>query len=425
MEQQKVYIAVMGVTGAGKSSFIKTATGMDVEIGHTFMSCTTEVNPIRFAYDNFDITLIDTPGFNDTTRTETEVLRDIADWLDITYRNPPKIKLSGILYVQSITDNKMYGSSLRNLKMFRDLCGDEPMKNVIFITTGWKLCNDSGRGEIAIQKENQLATERLFWEPMLRRGAQMARFEDTKQSAVEIVMKLVPKRPIVLQIQHELVDERKDLIDTTAGATVNAEIKRLEAKYRQQLVEIQEEMAQALKSQDKEHQEALEETKAKIEYLRDEARRAQDILNYERRNADRRHELEIEDLRTALETAQQTMLNEKQQLQAEAAAQRYEDQMQFEQLVAQLQVSMTKVREEDRRRIQAEILKVQKQKQKSGRVKTLLLSLLPAVGNVVLSALGFGVLGSASPFSGLLSGDDTDGNSTDGTECQDDPPAYT
>jgi DNA repair exonuclease SbcCD ATPase subunit len=296
----------------------------------------------------------------------------------------------------------MYGSSLRNLKMFRDLCGDEPMKNVIFITTGWKLCNDSGRSEIAIQKENQLATERLFWEPMLRRGAQMARFEDTKQSAVEIVMKLVPKRPIVLQIQHELVDERKDLIDTTAGATVNAEIKRLEAKYRQQLVEIQEEMAQALKSQDKEHQVALEETKAKIEYLRDEARHAQDILNYERRNADRRHELEIEDLRTALETAQQTMLNEKQQLQAEAAAQRYEDQMQFEQLVAQLQASMTKVREEDRRRIQAEILKVQKQKQKSGRVKTLLLSLLPAVGNVVLSALGFGVLGSASPFSGLL-----------------------
>jgi ABC-type transport system involved in cytochrome bd biosynthesis fused ATPase/permease subunit len=41
MEQQKVYIAVMGVTGAGKSSFIKTATGMDVEIGHTFMSCET------------------------------------------------------------------------------------------------------------------------------------------------------------------------------------------------------------------------------------------------------------------------------------------------------------------------------------------------------------------------------------------------
>ena len=34
-----VFIAVMGMTGAGKSSFIKTLTGSDVFVGHGLASC--------------------------------------------------------------------------------------------------------------------------------------------------------------------------------------------------------------------------------------------------------------------------------------------------------------------------------------------------------------------------------------------------
>jgi predicted GTPase len=36
---QDVYIAVMGVTGAGKSSFISTCSGKSVKIGHNLKSC--------------------------------------------------------------------------------------------------------------------------------------------------------------------------------------------------------------------------------------------------------------------------------------------------------------------------------------------------------------------------------------------------
>jgi hypothetical protein len=39
-ERQKIYIAVMGVTGAGKSTFISTVTGNDsIEIGEDLRSC--------------------------------------------------------------------------------------------------------------------------------------------------------------------------------------------------------------------------------------------------------------------------------------------------------------------------------------------------------------------------------------------------
>jgi hypothetical protein len=38
-ELKHIVIAVMGVTGAGKSHFVQRATGADVEIGHSQASC--------------------------------------------------------------------------------------------------------------------------------------------------------------------------------------------------------------------------------------------------------------------------------------------------------------------------------------------------------------------------------------------------
>ncbi len=38
-ELKRIVIAVMGVTGAGKSRFVQRATGADVEIGHSQASC--------------------------------------------------------------------------------------------------------------------------------------------------------------------------------------------------------------------------------------------------------------------------------------------------------------------------------------------------------------------------------------------------
>lgn len=36
---EDVYIAVMGYSGTGKSSFIATSSGMDVKVGHSLISC--------------------------------------------------------------------------------------------------------------------------------------------------------------------------------------------------------------------------------------------------------------------------------------------------------------------------------------------------------------------------------------------------
>jgi len=58
-----VWIAVMGVTGSGKSTFIQTATGdRSVGVNHGLRSCTREVEVHSTRVDGFLVNLIDTPG---------------------------------------------------------------------------------------------------------------------------------------------------------------------------------------------------------------------------------------------------------------------------------------------------------------------------------------------------------------------------
>lgn len=58
-----VWIAVMGVTGSGKSTFIQTATGdRSVGVNHGLRSCTREVEVHSVRIDGLQVNLIDTPG---------------------------------------------------------------------------------------------------------------------------------------------------------------------------------------------------------------------------------------------------------------------------------------------------------------------------------------------------------------------------
>lgn len=79
--------------------------------------------------------LVDTPGFDDTTRSDTEVLREIAGWLNDSYKN--RVLLQGIIYLHRIADVRMQGSAKKNLLMFKKLCGEDALKKVVLATTMW------------------------------------------------------------------------------------------------------------------------------------------------------------------------------------------------------------------------------------------------------------------------------------------------
>lgn len=107
-----IVIAVCGVTGTGKSTFISKVSGKEVAIGHGLQSETTHVREVTCQIGPYAVTLVDTPGFDDTNRSDTDVLTEIANWMGSTYRHG--MLLSGILYLHRITDKKITGSSMKN-----------------------------------------------------------------------------------------------------------------------------------------------------------------------------------------------------------------------------------------------------------------------------------------------------------------------
>jgi hypothetical protein len=124
--------------------------------------------------------------------------------------------LSGILYVQNISERRMGGKALRNIRLFESLCGKDPLKSVVVITNMWSM-DDMKLGEA---REQELMTEQDFFQPILREGARFARHSDTKESAHEIISSLFSHKTEKekLAIQKEMVDDNLRLDETAAAA---------------------------------------------------------------------------------------------------------------------------------------------------------------------------------------------------------------
>ncbi|KAF9449508.1 hypothetical protein P691DRAFT_703046 [Macrolepiota fuliginosa MF-IS2] len=208
-------VAVMGPTGAGKSTFIKVATGAEkIQIGDALTSCTQDLQAVRCHNPSRggDVIFVDTPGFDDTYKSDAQILGEIADWLRETYA--AGVKLSGILYLHRITDNRMTNTLLRNLDMFQNLCGSSALSNVILVTTNWDQLQSVDEG---IKNEEGLRNN--YWQPLLDSGSQMLRFEYTCTSAWNIINALpMDKKP--LEIQREMVDENRPLSQTSAARSM-------------------------------------------------------------------------------------------------------------------------------------------------------------------------------------------------------------
>ena len=62
--------------------FINLASGSTLRVGTGLESCTAEVQLTdKFTLNGRAVTLIDTPGFDDTSKTDTEILKMIALFL--------------------------------------------------------------------------------------------------------------------------------------------------------------------------------------------------------------------------------------------------------------------------------------------------------------------------------------------------------
>jgi hypothetical protein len=235
--------------------------------------------------------LIDTPGFDDTHKTDTQVLREITNWLSTAYT--ADLKLTGIIYLHRILDVKMGGSAMKNLRMFKKLCGDDSLGSVVLATTFWGMTNP----EIEQSREAQLTTRSDFWGHFIQKGSRVFRQDQGKESATKIIDYLVGRRrPVVLEIQREMNEQNKTLDQTGAGVEVQGDLAKAKAAHEEEMAAVRADMQRALAQKDSEWQEELAAAKKEIEekLRKDDESRTQLHINRENLRQEEEREREEE-----------------------------------------------------------------------------------------------------------------------------------
>ena len=160
-EQPPIIIAVVGVTGAGKSTFIKSLTqNPSIQIGAGFSSCmslfllwavvdcscsiltvllgTHSCQSFTFRLPGFgqEIVLVDTPGLGDTSREGFDVLDELYQWLKLLRRCG--VKMTGLIYLHCIMDKAFNENTHITRDVIQELVGVENMGKVVLVTNRWE-----------------------------------------------------------------------------------------------------------------------------------------------------------------------------------------------------------------------------------------------------------------------------------------------
>jgi len=97
---------------------------------------------------------------------------------------------------------------------------------------------------------------------MIEKGSEVMRHDGSRESAMDIVLKIVKRKlRVVLDIQTQLVDEKRSLDDTDAAQALEAELIRERKRFQEKLDQVQSDMKSALEDHDKEWQQQLEKDK--------------------------------------------------------------------------------------------------------------------------------------------------------------------
>lgn len=141
--------------------------------------------------------------------------------------------LSGIFYLHRITDNRMAGTPLRNLQVFRKLCGKDALDRVYLTTTMW----DEVDEHVGDRRLNLLET--MYWKTMITQGAKVVRCNDdgSPKKLIRDILDGESIRKSVL-LQDEMVELRKELKETAAGQQLYSHLEALAEKQMELLKRI-------------------------------------------------------------------------------------------------------------------------------------------------------------------------------------------
>ncbi|KAF3941030.1 hypothetical protein ABW19_dt0201925 [Dactylella cylindrospora] len=310
-------IAVMGETGAGKSTFIESIGGKDENgaspvVGHSLNSTTKSVIWYIAANSrNKPFYILDTPGFDDSYLSDFEILDALVVELAGMYK--VQKALNGVVYLHDVTKVRVGGTSHKSLRTFRKLIGDSSLKNVVLTTTHWT--SDPKLPE----REREL--KEGFWRAMIVRGSRTERYDGTKQSGLKIVDSILPNEPFTANVVDQLVNGDRTVEETDAGKVVGdglsdlwnkvtAEVEALDAELlemkakNEARAESQDEL-EKLSKQNKAHNQELQQREGPANQgWDDELRRHKEQTDKAIRDAESRWQIERIQLISAMAIAE-------------------------------------------------------------------------------------------------------------------------
>ncbi|OSX56232.1 hypothetical protein POSPLADRAFT_1160277 [Postia placenta MAD-698-R-SB12] len=173
-------------------SGLKTASGPH--------SATHQIQPSDTIYiEGSCITIVDTPGLDDTTMTSNEAFGILVDFLIRQFdKNEP---FHGVILMHRISDNRIGTSTRQHFRVFQELCGHDALRSCAVVFNMW----DTVRSDIRNAREAELCHRDVFLGRAVSSGAHVFHHDNTEESARKILRHFAKRDPITLLLQHELL----------------------------------------------------------------------------------------------------------------------------------------------------------------------------------------------------------------------------
>jgi hypothetical protein len=157
----------------------------------------------------------------------------------------------------------MQGSTLRNLRLFRSLCGEDCYRNIVLCTTFWDVYKE--HNDITESRLEDLEQEE-HWGCMIDKGSHVCRAPESQLEARNLILRTSSNKPVPLKVQREVVDEGKTMEQTTTMLNlIEIELQKQSEVHEQEMRETKRKWTQELEARERAMREEMERMRRDME----------------------------------------------------------------------------------------------------------------------------------------------------------------